>query len=182
MDVGDSREWVSLSESIGEIDYLINNAAIQTVVNFYELSEADWNRVIATNLNGTFFGMQKIRIKNGGRIINVSSIYAQRPRVDKFHYDSSKAAIELLTKEVALVLAPKQITVNAVACGVTDTPMNHNWINDDDIVSAVTQKGPLGRIGTVDDIANAVLFLLSDKASYITGSVLTVDGGRSLVK
>ena len=104
MDVADLSGWVALSERIGEVDYLINNAAVQTIVPFFELSESDWSRVIGTNLNGTFFGMQKVKVKNGGRIVNISSIYGQRPRLNKFHYDASKAAIELLTKEVALVL------------------------------------------------------------------------------
>ena len=182
MDVSNPKEWDSLAGHIGEIDYLINNAAFQTIVEFHELSETDWNRVISTNLNGTFFSMQKTRIKYGGRIVNISSIHGSRPRVNKFHYDSSKAAVELLTKEVAIIFAGKQITVNAVACGVVDTPMNQDWTSDADAVKVVVEKVPLGRIGTVRDIANAVLFLLSDKADYITGSVLTVDGGRSLVK
>jgi NAD(P)-dependent dehydrogenase (short-subunit alcohol dehydrogenase family) len=182
MDVADSKAWTSLSEEVGEIDYLINNAGVQTIVGFYELPEEDWNRVIATNLNGTFFGMQKIKVKSGGRIVNISSLHGQRPRLNKFHYDASKAAIELLTKEVAIVCAERQITVNAVACGVIDTPMNDDWTGDANKVHDITEKVPLSRLGTAEDIANAVLFLLSDKADYITGAILTVDGGRSLVK
>lgn len=166
----------------GSIDYLVNNAGFQIISTFDDIKKQDWDNVINTNLNGTFncshiFG--KI-INKGGRIVNISSIHAEKPRMNKFSYDASKAGINIFTKEMALVFAERQITVNCVEPGIIDTPMNHYFTKDDEKVRKVVNTTPLGRIGTTMDVANLVMFLLSEKADFITGAKITVDGGRGL--
>ena len=166
----------------GIIDYLINNAGFQIISTFDDIKKQDWDSVIDTNLNGTFncshiFG--KI-INDGGRIVNISSIHAEKPRMNNFSYDASKAGMNIFTKEMALVFAERQITVNCVEPGAIDTPMNHYFSNDVEIMRKIASTTPLGRIGTTIDVANLVMFLLSEKANFITGTNIAVDGGRGL--
>lgn len=171
-------------QKYGRIDILINNAAVQTVIPFFELSETEWKRILNVNLTGTFLCSQaaakKMIPNNYGKIVNIGSIHYDVPRLDKFHYDTSKAGMAIFTKELALELAKYRINVNYVALGAFETPMNSDIIENRGKIDTVTSRIPLGRMGKPEEAAKLVLFLVSDDAEYITGSIINIDGGRSL--
>lgn len=189
-DVRDAGAVQRLAERViadfGRIDFVINNAGSARGadrVPLLDLDPADWQRVMATNVDGTFvvsriIGRQMVAAGRGGAIVNVSSIAAARRAPNTGAYATSKAAIETFTTVLGGELGPAGIRVNAVAPGMIDTsrmddvPRGPVW---DDIVRA---NIPLGRAGTGDDIAQMVVFLCSDQASWITGQTFTVDGGH----
>ena len=126
----------------GSIDILINNAAKQTENKFFEMSVKEFREIIDTNLIGTFicsniFGKS---MRKGSKIINMLSVHYNKPRKNKYHYDASKAGIAMLTQEMALELSDKGITVNGISYGACDTPMNSNWINDNELVNKTLNK------------------------------------------
>ncbi|MEW6276454.1 MAG: glucose 1-dehydrogenase [Bacillota bacterium] len=178
------RMVAEVGEYFGRIDVLVNNAGIQTSKPFLELTSDEWQRVLDVNLKGAFLCSQfsaREMIKNsGGKIINISSIHQAVPRLNKAHYDASKAALWMLTRDMALELARYKINVNCVAPGAIATPMNQDLLDSPEKMARVVAGIPWGRIGTPDDVARAVLFLASEDADYITGSVIYVDGGLSL--
>ena len=174
--------------NFGQIDILINNAAVQTISPFLELKEEEWRRVIDVNLTGYFLCSQLVAremIKNPaqikGKIINLSSIHQTLPRFNKIHYDVSKAGVMMLTKEMALELAEYHINVNGIAPGAIATPMNQDILISSERIRELSLRIPLKRIGLPEEVAKAVLFLASDDADYITGEILTVDGGKNLL-
>lgn len=180
-DISDERQVKKMVEEVvkrfGRIDVLVNNAAIVFDVPFAERTVEQWRRTLEVNLIGSFLCAKYAapHMTAGSSIINISStngIDAYGP--DSVDYDASKAGVIILTKDLAQELAP-QIRVNVVAPGWIKTDMNkdlpHNYVKDE------TQKISLKRWGKPEDIGKAVLFLASDDASYITGSVLVVDGG-----
>lgn len=172
--------FVKVSKVLNTIDILINNAGIQVVSDFASLQIEDWDRVIQTNLNGTFYCIKEAtRYMKIGSIVNMSSLYSTNVRLNKFSYDASKAAIKRMTEEFALALAP-DIRVNAIEPGAVYTPMNQDFVNKD-IENKVLSRIPLNRIAQASDIARNVVYLCSDDASYITGISLIVDGGRHLL-
>ena len=172
--------FFKVSKVVSSIDVLINNAGIQIVADFDSIEIEDWNRVIQTNLNGTFYCIKEgSKYIKSGTIINMSSLYAEDVRLNKFSYDASKSAIKRMTEEFALALAPR-IRVNAIEPGAVYTPMNHEFSNSE-IETKVLSRIPLNRIAQASDIAKSVVYLCSDDASYITGISLKVDGGRHLV-
>lgn len=172
--------FFKVSKVLSSIDILINNAGIQIVSDFESIEIEDWDKVIQTNLNGTFYCIKEgSKYMKSGTIINMSSLYADDVRLNKFSYDASKSAIKRMTEEFALALAP-DIRVNAIEPGAVYTPMNHEFSNSD-VVTKVLSRIPLKRIAQASDIATSVVYLYSDDASYITGVSLKVDGGRHLV-
>lgn len=187
-DVSQSREIKKMVlESIknfGRIDILVNNAGIQTIIPFLELSEEDWQRVIDVNLKGTFLCSQivaKEMVKQGkGKIVNISSIHQSIPRFNKIHYDVSKAGIAMLTKDMALELSKYKINVNSVAPGAIITPMNKDIIESSVKKAEIESKIPWKIMGKPEEVAQAVLYLVSDESDYVTGSSINVDGGSSL--
>lgn len=184
VDLSDYEEvkemFVQLREDYGSLDVLINNAALQIESDFNEIDVQDWQAVINTNLNGTFYCIKEAaKLMHKGSIVNISSLYSHKVRLNKFSYDASKAAIQRMSEEFALALAPN-IRINTIEPGAIDTPMNQMFTQAK-IREAIIKRIPLGRIGTGDDIAKAVVFLCSDEAEYITGSTLKVDGGRGLL-
>lgn len=162
----------------------MNNAGIQTVNPFLEMSEGEWQRVIDVNLKGTFLCSQivaKEMVKHGkGKIINISSIHQSTPRFNKIHYDVSKAGIAMLTKDMALELSNYKINVNCVAPGAIMTPMNKDILESPKKIAEIESKIPWERMGTPEEVAQAVLYLASDESDYITGSTIKIDGGLSL--
>ena len=137
-------------------------------------------RSINTNINGTFYCIKEAaKIMRVGSIVNISSLYSHKVRLNKYSYDASKAAIQRMSEEFALALAPN-IRINTIEPGAMDTPMNQIFTQSE-IREDVIKRIPLGRIGTGEDVAKGVLFLCSDDADYITGSTLKVDGGRGLL-
>jgi 3-oxoacyl-[acyl-carrier protein] reductase len=163
----------------GKVDILVNNAGITRDILSMRMKRADWDDVLTTNLTGAFLLTQALMmqmVKNRwGRIINITSVVGETGQAGQANYAASKAGLIGLTKSLARELASRTITVNAVAPGYIETAMTA--ILTDDQKNAMTQHIPLGRVGTDMDIANAVAFLASDEASYITGHTLDVNGG-----
>ena len=166
----------------GRIDVLVNNAGITRDTLMLRMKRDDWDAVLQTNLTGAFSCAQAVlkpMIKQrAGRIINITSVVGQAGNAGQANYAASKAGLIGFTKALALEIASRNITVNAVAPGLVDTDMtraiaagaHEEWAS----------KVPLKRLGTPEDVANAVVFLASDEASYITGHVLSVNGGMYL--
>jgi 3-oxoacyl-[acyl-carrier protein] reductase len=164
----------------GKIDILVNNAGITRDKLMLMMKPEDWSEVIDTNLNGLFYLTHPVmkamlKAKQGGRIINISSVVGQMGNPGQANYCSAKAGVLGFTKSLARELGGRQITVNAVTPGFIETPMTHGLT--DEQKSAMLGIVPLQRMGTPADIANAVAFLASDAAGYITGQVLSVNGG-----
>jgi 3-oxoacyl-[acyl-carrier protein] reductase len=169
-------------ETWGTIDILVNSAGITRDGLFLQLSDDDWNDVLATNLSGTFFFCRAVgrhmMSKRTGTIINLSSVAAQHSNKGQSNYASSKAGVEALTRTLAAELAGRKVRVNAIAPGFIETDMTESVrAKAGDVIAGAI---PLKRYGQPRDIAEAAVFLASDSASYITGQVLVVDGGLSI--
>ncbi|HEX8076451.1 MAG TPA: 3-oxoacyl-[acyl-carrier-protein] reductase [Chthoniobacterales bacterium] len=166
-------------EDFGRVDILVNNAGVTRDGLSMRMSIDDWDTVLNTNLKGAFTFTQALMrpmIKQrSGRIINISSIAGLTGNAGQANYSASKAGLIGLTKTLARELASRGITVNAVAPGLIETDMT--TVLSEEIRQAILQKVPLGKLGEPDDIAGAVAYLASAEAKYITGQVLTVDGG-----
>jgi len=162
-----------------KVDILVNNAGITRDILSMRMKRGDWDDVLSTNLTGAFLLTQALMmqmVKNRwGRIINITSVVGETGQAGQANYSASKAGLIGLTKSLARELASRTITVNAVAPGYIETAMTA--ILTEDQKNAMTQHIPLGRVGTDQDIANAVAFLASEEASYITGHTLDVNGG-----
>ena len=167
-------------KEFGTVDILINNAGIYPSDSIEQLTDDSWNRVIGTNLTGTFLCSRAVvptmLEKKKGRVINLSSTTAFRGARNGVHYAASKAGIIGFTKALALELAPTGITVNAICPGLTDTAQPRGHMTDKELY-AKKDRVPLGRIAQARDIVGPVLFLASDKAAHITGQTLLVNGG-----
>lgn len=160
-------------------DVIINNAGISQIKMFSDITEEDWDRVMDVNVKGMFLVTQSflpdlIR-KKSGKIINISSIWGETGASCEVHYSASKAAIIGFTKALSKELAPSGICVNAVCPGVIETDMNRELGGE--VLDELKEEVPLGKIGRCEDVAKACLFLASDSADYITGQVLSVNGG-----
>jgi 3-oxoacyl-[acyl-carrier protein] reductase len=166
-------------EDFGRVDILVNNAGVTRDGLSMRMSMDDWDTVLNTNLKGAFNFTQAVMrpmIKQrSGRIINISSIAGLTGNAGQANYAASKAGLIGLTKTLARELASRGITVNAVAPGLIETDMT--TVLSEEIRQGILQKVPLGKLGEPDDIAGAVAYLASPEAKYITGQVLTVDGG-----
>ncbi len=166
-----------ISDSLGGLDILINNSGIIRDRTIKKLTLEEFESVVRVNLAGTFNVTQKAAavLREGGRIINLSSVSGQMGLFGQANYSSSKAAIIALTKVSAREFARQQITVNAIAPGFIDIGMSKGM--PDEVTENFKKQIPLGRLGDVHEIVDAVLFLASPMASYITGHVLNVNGG-----
>jgi NAD(P)-dependent dehydrogenase (short-subunit alcohol dehydrogenase family) len=165
----------------GKLDILVNNAGIYPFVPFTNMTEADWDKVIAVNLKSIFLTSQAAlkEMKEGSKIVNISSIASVVGFEGLVHYCASKGGVNGMIRALALELAPRKINVNAVAPGAIETPGVSGAMNEE-AKKQMTAMIPAKRYGQPEDIANAVVFLASDKADYITGQVLVVDGGWTL--
>jgi 3-oxoacyl-[acyl-carrier protein] reductase len=171
-------------EKWGKIDILINNAGICEFKPFLELTEEEWDRTIDINLKGYFLCAQaaakEMAKQKAGAIVNIASIVMGqmgKGMAGLAHYSASKGGIAALTKTLALELAPYNIRVNAIAPGAIDTPMAASVKMDPKVLEGTLAMVPLHRMGKSEEISNTVLFLVSETSSYITGSVVVVDGG-----
>lgn len=174
-----SRMIDAVHRRFGEIHVLINNAGIAMQKLFTDTTAEDWSRIFDVNVTGTFYTCravlpEMIRRKSG-RIVNVSSMWGVTGASCEVAYSASKAAVIGLTKALAKEVGLSGITVNCVAPGVIDTEMNANLSSADR--AALCEETPLARIGTADEAAQAILFLASGRASFVTGQVLGVNGG-----
>ncbi|MCX6763937.1 MAG: SDR family NAD(P)-dependent oxidoreductase [Candidatus Moranbacteria bacterium] len=167
------------TKDYGRVDVLVNNAGIFPFVPFEKMTEADWDKVININLKSIFLCSQEaVKIMPaGGRIINISSIASFVGFEGLVHYCASKGGINGMIRALALELAPKKITVNAVAPGAIDTP---GAKSTEEAQKQTISLIPLARMGQPADIANTVVFLASEKSDYITGQIIVVDGGWTL--
>ena len=168
-----------LESDLGEIDILVNNAGISQIGLFQDMTSSERDRMIGVNLIGamnlTKAVLAKMIHNKSGDIINISSMWGEIGASCEVVYSASKAGLIGFTKALAKELGPSGIRVNCISPGVIDTDMNSNLSADD--IKALSDDIPLKRIGTPDDIAKAVKFLISDSAKYITGQVLSVSGG-----
>ena len=176
-------------QRFGQLDIMFNNAGIgEDTISLLELTEADWDRVMDVNAKGVWLGIkyaaaQMLRAGKGGSIINTASIAGIKGFPYHTAYATSKAACIHLSKTAALELASANIRVNAIAPAFTDTPMVASLAaqskNPERALQKLAASQPIGRLGTPQEIANAVLFLASDEASFVTGTVMILDGGQT---
>lgn len=179
-DITNKADITSLMSEVknkfGALDILVNNAGIYPYKPFADMAEADWDKVININLKGNYMITQAALgiMKDNGRIISISSVASMLGMPALSAYCASKAGINGLTRALAIELAPRGITVNAVAPGAVTTP---GAAATEEAVKQILTAIPLKRMGTPEDIAGAVAYLASDVASYVTGQILAVDGG-----
>ena len=166
-------------ERFGVLDIMVNNAGIVRDRTIKNLDKSDWDAVIAVNLTAAYNCIHAVvnhmRDRNSGRIISISSVIGQMGNIGQANYAASKAGLMGLTKSVAREVARRGITVNAIAPGFMDTEMSQ--VLGEEILTAVRAQIPMGYLGEAQDIADAAVFLASDKAKYITGQTLAVNGG-----
>lgn len=169
-------------EKFGEVDILVNNAGIFPYKSFLEMEESDWDKVLDINLKSVFLVSQAaVKVmKEGSKIVSISSVASLIGFENLTHYCASKGGINGFTRALALELAPKKINVNTVAPGATRTP-GADWesMSEEEAKQTISLV-PWGRIGLPEDIANAVIFLSSPQSDYITGQIIVVDGGWTL--
>jgi NAD(P)-dependent dehydrogenase (short-subunit alcohol dehydrogenase family) len=168
-------------KAFGKIDILVNNAGVDPREEFFDIDEDFWNRVVDTNMKGTFFCMQacaREMMKLGkGKIINITSVHASLTMPRYSVYASTKGAINAMTRQIAQDLAKYNIQVNAIAPGVIEVEKNYtDPLHDREHFGRLI---PQGRIGLPQDVAPMVVFLASDQTEFITGQVITIDGGTS---
>ena len=169
-------------EQLGSLDVLVNNAGIETQQAFVDVEEASYDRVLDVNLKGVFFATQAfaraaIGAGRGGKVINISSVHEELPFPGFASYCASKGGVKMLTRDLAIELAPHGITVNGIAPGAIATPINTSLLEDKPKLDALLAQIPLRRLGSPADVAGVVAFLASADADYITASTILVDGG-----
>jgi len=167
---------------LGRIDILVNNAGVEKNASFWDVAETDYDLVLNTNLKGPFFTTQAfvkhLQGRNaGGKIINISSVHEELPFPHFTSYCASKGGLKMMMRNLSIELAPLGITINNVAPGAIETPINTKLLNDPEKLKALLANIPLNRLGKPADVAGAVAFLASSDADYITGTTLVVDGG-----
>ena len=181
--VGSSREcFARLAREWGTIDILVNNAGTNIPTDLVSLDEAGWDTVVDTDLKSVAFVTQAALsvLRDGGRVINIASIYGVLGRVERIAYSAAKGGVVTLTKSLALELASRGITVNAVGPSLIETDLTRERMRKDPGFREVeVARTPLGRLATVEDVAGAVVYFASAEAGFVTGQLLLVDGGTS---
>jgi glucose 1-dehydrogenase len=169
-------------EEFGRLDVMVNNAGMEEKMPFLDTPFEVWEKVIAVNLSGPWLGCQEaaqqmVKQGGGGRIINVSSVHEDLPMPTNSPYCAAKGGLRMLTRTIAVELAPHGITVNNIAPGAVETPMDAEIKKDPDQYGQLLSEIPLGRMGKPEEIAGLAVYLASDSAAYITGSTFVIDGG-----
>jgi len=168
-----------------KIDILVNNAGVGTISSLIEMTEEEWDYVLDVNLKGMFLftrEVAKIMIEQeDGCIINISSINEEIPLAGEIHYCVSKGGVKMLTRTVALELAPYNVRVNSIAPGMTETALTEEVLVIPELKNAILHQIPFGKIGKPEDVAKVAVFLASDYASWVTGATIHVDGGMHLI-
>tara|TARA_B100001027_G_scaffold208024_1_gene172954 strand:+ start:401 stop:1135 length:735 start_codon:yes stop_codon:yes gene_type:complete len=169
----------NVNSQLKGIDIIINNAGINRDNISLRMKSEEWQKVIDTNLTSTFYickyGIKKMLKNKYGRIVNVTSIVGHTGNLGQSNYSASKAGMIAMSKSLAIEYAKKNITINCVSPGFIQSNMTDNIVES--IKAALTSKIPMSRLGTGDDVSNAIAFLCSDSASYITGETIHVNGG-----
>jgi len=180
-DVGEDAQVAAMMDRVrddaGGLDILINNAGILRDKSLKKMAADEWDAVLRVNLSGAFHCMRHAQsiLRNDGRIVNLSSVSGAMGFYGQANYAASKAGLLGLTRTAARELAKQRITVNAIAPGFIDTEMTRDM--PEDVKQKFMEQIPIGRVGQIDDIVNAVLFLCSPRSGYITGQVIHVNGG-----
>ncbi len=170
-------------DAFGTLTGLINNAGVSLFKNFLEVDEQEWDRTMAVNVRGPFLMMQAaanamIRLGSGGRICNVTSISGLKATNPlQVPYCSSKGASNMLTKAAAIALAGYGITVNAILPGTIETDINREVLAEEGARKSIIEMTPLRRLGACEDVASLAVYLMSDESSWMTGSLIVIDGG-----
>lgn len=169
-------------DSFGRADILVNNAGLERRADFWDVTEQEYDLVLNVNLKGVFFTTQAavrlwLAAKQRGKIINISSVHEELPFPHFASYCASKGGLKMLARDLAIELAPHGITVNNIAPGVIETPINKALLNNPAKLQPLLENIPLNRLGTPDDVAGVAAFLASGDADYITGTTVFVDGG-----
>ena len=181
--VADAQRMVKESvEALGGLDILVNNAGVERRAPFWEVTEADYDLVLDVNLKGAFFTTQafvqhRLAVKQPGKIINVSSVHEDLPFPHFTSYCASKGGMKMVTRNLSIELAPYGITINNIAPGAIETPINTALLNDPALLKSLLDNIPLARLGKTSDVAGVAAFLASSDADYITGTTIVVDGG-----
>ena len=181
--VADAKRVVQESvEALGGLDILVNNAGVERRAPFWEVTEADYDLVLGVNLKGAFFTTQafvqhRLAVKQPGKVINVSSVHEELPFPHFTSYCASKGGMKMVTRNLSIELAPFGITINNIAPGAIETPINRALLNNPAELKALLDNIPLGRLGKTSDVAGAAVFLASSDSDYITGTTIVVDGG-----
>lgn len=177
-DMGNAQDVAHLFSEIDHLDVLVNNAGISYVGLLSDMSEEDWHKVMGVNLDSCFYTAKRaiplMLAKHSGRIINISSVWGNVGASMEVAYSASKGGINAFTKALAKELAPSNIQVNAIACGVIDTSMNACFTAED--MAALTEEIPADRIGKPEEVAKLAL-QLAQAPTYLTGQIITLDGG-----
>ena len=185
-DAGDVAAIQAMTDQVvaafGALDILVNNAGVERNAGVFDITEADYELVMRTNLKGPLFlaqafARQAKQAGRGGRIVNISSVHEELPFPHFTPYCASKGGLKMVMRNLALELAPCGITVNNVAPGAIRTPINKALLQDQPKLDALVARIPLGRVGEPEDVAGVVAFLASEDARYITGATIVVDGG-----
>lgn len=169
-------------EQLGRLDIMVNNAGMEIHSPFLDVTEEHFDRVIGIDLKGAFFcaqaaARQMVKQKAPGRIINVSSVHEDLAMPQNAPYCCAKGGLRMMTRTICLELAPYNITVNNIAPGAVDTPIDADVKADPEKMAALLKEIPLHRMGQPDEIAKLALYLASDAAAYVTGSTYVIDGG-----
>jgi glucose 1-dehydrogenase len=180
-----ARGFGQAREALGGLDLLVNNAGVEAPFELVDMPLEEWERVIGVNLTGVFLASReaaRIMRADGvpGTIVMVSSVHEQIPWKQFSHYCASKGGVKLFGQSIARELAPHGIRVVSVAPGAIETPINRDVLADPEAKRDVLEEIPLGRWGEVADVAQAIAWVASDQASYVTGATLFVDGGMTL--
>jgi len=168
--------------ALGKLDILVNNAGVEKNADFWAVTEADYDLILNVNLKGVFFATQAfvrhlMETKRPGRIINMSSVHEELPFPHFAPYCISKGGVKMMTRDLAVELAPLGITINSIAPGAIETPINRKLLHDPAKMEALLSNIPLRRLGKPADVAGVAVFLASGDADYITGTTVFADGG-----
>jgi glucose 1-dehydrogenase len=181
--IADGQRFIAeAAQQLGKLDILINNAGLERRADFWDVTEEDYDAVLNVNLKGLFFLTQafvrnRMQAKAGGKIINISSVHEELPFPHFASYCASKGGVKMLTRNLSIELAPLGLTINSIAPGAIETPINKNLMNDPAKLAALLKNIPLNRLGQPSDVASIAAFLASDESSYVTGTTFFVDGG-----
>jgi len=184
--VADVRDLVARSaEALGGLDVLVNNAGIEKHAAFWDVTESDFDAVIGVNLKGVFFATQAfvqhcLASGRPGKIINISSVHEELAFPNFAAYCASKGGVRMLTRTLAVELGPKGITINSIAPGAIETPINATLLNDPVKLNSLIRQIPLSRLGKPADVSGLAVFLASPDSDYVTGTTYFVDGGLTV--